>query len=470
VRDRLADKDEEGAIAAMGALGPDDAATMLKRTDLRALAVKAFNDNEMARAITGLRGGLLLHKLQWLKAEDSNLALVWPLITDQHTPADEKIELYRHNEMRDFFVDLCGDDEMASVVDVLGGSLEAKLNWMFAEGTSIKAVNAKIAAAPEPQRVALYRLDYMREDFKRLLNLGEMAMMVDRLGGTLDQKLTWMASEGTNGGLVFPKVRRATVGELSKVTETTKAAIRRELSSSDYRWFERMLGEGVLTWGDVHTSITEPHYELKDEHDASKGWKLEKFGIDGRYEITYRRTELRIRVKIKFKGVAATAAHKKIWSDGIANRWNNKFHLENDRRLPIVFEPVWVTSGEHVTVELHPPPIVREDSENWYAGPTANSDPSKPPDTTLGDTAAHEFGHLVGLPDEYRLRREDFERIVGRPPTDADKDPRIGYSGPAIMRWGGSDIEARHLASFVKWINAHSLAGERTFRLVAGPP
>lgn len=470
VRDRLADKDEEGSIAAMGALDAADAARVLERADLRARAVKAFNDEEMARAIASLKGGTLLAKLRWLKAEGSNLGLVWPLIVDQHTPAAEKRDLFLHNDMRDFFVDICGDDEMASVVDVLGGWLEAKLNWMFEEGTSFEAVKVKIRAAPEAERVFLYTQDYMRRNFEKLLNDPEMSVLVGMLGGTLDQQLTWMASEGTNAGLVYPKVRIAPPDQLTNLRPATRAAIRKELSAKEFRWFERMLDEGVLMWADVHTSATEPHYELKDENDASKGWKLQDFDIDGRYEITYSRTELRIRVRIRLKGDPATAAHKAIWSNGIANRWNNKFHLEGPRRLAVVFEPVWVTSGEHCTIKLHPPPIVRENSENWYVGPTANADATKPPDTTTGDTAAHEFGHLVGLPDEYRLRKEDFERIVGRPATDADKDPRVGYSGPPIMRYGGSDIEARHLTSFVAWLNKHSLAGEGTYRLAAGPP
>ena len=358
----------------MHALEPDDAARVLQMSDLRARAVKAFNDNEMARAITGLRGGRLLHKLQWLKAEGSSLALVWPLIADTRTPSEERIELYQHNEMRSFFVDLCNDDEMASVVDLLGGSLEARLNWMFAEGTSWKAVIQKVQATPDfRERAFLFTKDYMRENFVSLLNNGEMAALVDMLHGTLDQKLGWMAAEGTNGNLVFPKVRAAPDPELRDVKPATRQAVNSELSAKDFRRFEQMLDEGLLFWEEVSKPVTERHYEQKDEKDPTSGYKIKKFEWTSRYEILYMRTALRIRVRICFSGEKATDTHKRMWLNGIHNRWNGKFHLENDRRMALVFEPIFVTSDEHQTVKLHKgPPVARADMTNWTAGPNAN--------------------------------------------------------------------------------------------------
>jgi hypothetical protein len=472
LRALLDDDKEEAAISAMAALSPGDAAALLKLADMRKLAVSAFNDDEMARAIVSLKGGELIHKLQWLQAEGSKLALVWPLIVDPKTPAAEKAELYRHNDMRDFFGDLCNDDEMASVVDQLGGSLAAKLNWMFAEGTSWKAVVAKFNATTDPaQKTALYALDYMRKDFEDLLNNGEMAALVDMMGGTLDQKLTWMASEGTNGGLVLPKVQHAPAADLSGVSAKTRAAVKGELSKADYAQFVRMLDEGLLTSEEVSHKSTEKHFELKDPTDASKGWAEKTFDWKTKYEIVHSRTELKMTVRLRLTGQTATAAHRKVWLDGIANRWNGKFHLENaaGTHLAVVFNPQFVDSGEHNSIEVHPPPIVRENSSNWYAGPTANADASKPPDTTTGDTAAHEFGHLVGLEDEYRLSAAEFKRIVGRDATAADADTGTGFEGSQLMQAGGSDVEQRHLSAFLTWINGHLVAGEKPYALVAGP-
>ena len=410
LRKLLQDEDEEAAMAQMAALTPDDAKRILDLPEFRILAVRAFNDKEMARAVRGLKGGTLAQKLRWLAAEGvDELKLVRPLLVDAAVPASEKTDLYPLNDIRSFFIDVCDDDEMAVVVDLLGG--------------------------------------------------------------VLNQKLAWMASEGTNGSLVFPKVRAASDADLRTVTGATRAALKRELSKADFARLEQMLDEALLNWQQIDYKQTEQHYELADESDPSKGWELKKdFEWRAKYEILYNRSELRIRVRIKLKGEPAEEKHKKIWRDGIANRWNGKFHLENDRKLALVFEPIFTDTKAHHEIELHKPPIVRENSSNWYVGPTANADATKPPDTTTGDTAAHEFGHLVGLIDEYRLTAAEFTRLTGRAPTAADQDWQIGYTIPRLMSAGQADVEARHLTTFVDWLNAHRRAGERAYRLVPGPP
>jgi hypothetical protein len=467
----LDDDKEEQAIAQMRALTEDEAKKALDRPDLKKLAVKSFNDEEMARGIASLKGGTLQQKLRWMAAEDvGSFGLVWSMLVDKSVPAKEKTDLYPQNDIRSYFISLCNDDEMAAVVDVLGGDLVQKLHWMLLEGTSWKAVVEKLNAHPtKTQREAVYKFAPMKGLFVELLDDGQMAALVQALGGTLDQKLEWMAAEGTNGPLVFEKVRRAPDDELAKVTIATRKAISKEISKEDFQRFVQMLDERLVNWEEKNFKTSEEHYELKDDDDPSKGWKLKTFEWRTKYEILYRRSELRIRVRIKLTGEPATAAHKKIWRDGIANRWNGKFHIENDHRLALVFEPVFTESNAHHKVKLHKPPIVREDSGNWYAGPTANSDASKPPDTTTGDTAAHEFGHLVGLIDEYRLTAAEFKKVVGRDATAADADPDVGYTVPRLMSAGQADVEERHLKPFIDWLNANRRSGEKPYRLVPGP-
>jgi hypothetical protein len=468
----LDDDKEEQAIAQMRALSADDAKKMLDQPHLRKLAVKSFNDEEMARGIASLKGGTLLQKLRWMAAEDvTSFGLVWSMLVDKSVSAKEKTDLYSQNDIRAYFIRLCNNDQMAAVVDVLGGDLVQKLHWMLLEGTSWSAVVDKLNAQPQlEQRQGVYKFAPMKGLFVDLLGNDEMAQLMRALGAPLDTALDWMAAEGTSGPQVFEKVRRAPDDELAKVTKETRKAIRKEISGEDFVRFVQMLDDRLLKWDERNFKTTEQHYELADENDPSKGWELKKdFEWRTKYEILYRRSELRIRVRIKFSGETPTAAHKKIWRDGIANRWNGKFHIENDHRLALVFEPVFTEVQAHHTVKLHKPPIVRENSSNWYVGPTANSDPSKPPDTTTGDTAAHEFGHLVGLEDEYRLTAAEFKRLVGRDPTPADRDPDIGYTVPRLMSAGQGDVEERHLKPFIDWLNQNRRSGEKPYRLVAGP-
>ncbi len=133
-RELLDDGDEEGAITHAGQLSPDDATTALTDQTLRALAVSTFDDEEMSRAMLALQGGTLLQKLNWMSVEGSSLELVLPLITAATVPAEQKTELYERNYIRDLFVDMCSNEEMATVVGLLGGTLEQKLNWMLTEG------------------------------------------------------------------------------------------------------------------------------------------------------------------------------------------------------------------------------------------------------------------------------------------------------------------------------------------------
>ena len=467
----LDDDQEEQAIAQMRALSVDDAKKMLDQPHLRKLAVKSFGDEEMARGIASLKGGTLQQKLRWMIAEDvTSFGLVWSMLVDKSVPAKEKTDLYSQNDIRAYFISLCNNDEMASVVDVLGGDLVQKLHWMLLEGTSWNAVVKKLNAQPQlEQRQGVYKFAPMKGLFVDLLGNDEMAMLMRALGAPLNTALEWMAEEGTSGAQVFEKVRRAPDDELAKVTKETRKAIRKEISGPDFVRFVQMLDDRLLTWDERNFKTTEQHYELADEDDPSKGWKLKDFEWRTKYEILYRRSELRIRVRIKFTGETPTEAHKKIWRDGIANRWNGKFHFENDHRLALVFEPIFTEVLAHHTVKLHKPPIVRENSGNWYVGPTANADASKPPDTTTGDTAAHEFGHLVGLLDEYRLTAAEFKRLVGRDPTVADKDSDVGYTMPRLMDAGHADVEERHLQPFIDWLNAHRRSDEKPYRLVAGP-
>jgi hypothetical protein len=178
-------------------------------TDMREFFVDVCNDAEMAEAVA-LLGGTLQQQLTWMQAEGSNWRLVKARI-QATTDAAQKLALYDSTEWRNFFVDVCNDEEMAEAVALLGGTLLQQLTWMKAEGSNWSLVRARIQATSDAaQKLALYDSTEMRAFFVDVCNDNEMAEAVALLGGTLLQQLTWMKAEGSNWKLVKARILATT--------------------------------------------------------------------------------------------------------------------------------------------------------------------------------------------------------------------------------------------------------------------
>jgi hypothetical protein len=207
----LEDDQEDEAIALMGRMrreNPDDVEQVLTRTDLRNLAVSAFDNEEMYRAIRAMNGSLY-EGLQWMFAEGTS----WDYVRNVIPDAPDKARV--RQEMRDQFVRLCNNEEMAAAVDLLRGNLEWKLTWMRDEGTSWNLVEPKLRppeCTDDNQKTPIREnTNYnWKSFFIDLCNNEEMADAVDLLRGNLEWKLTWMRDEGTSWNLVEPKLRGCT--------------------------------------------------------------------------------------------------------------------------------------------------------------------------------------------------------------------------------------------------------------------
>jgi len=327
---------------------------------------------------------------------------------------------------------------------------------MKAEDSNWKLVKARIQATTDAaQKTALYGNTAMLAFFVDVCNNKEMAEAVQLLGGALIQKLPWMLAEGTDLELLASVIRLTPPGELPGVLadKTVMDGLKRELSKEDFERVRQMLSQGLLKWEEKKFSYEEKHYEQN-----KKGvWELKTFEETARYEIQYTRTQLKIIVRIKLTGETASPALQSTWITGIQNSWNNKFHIENDRRLAILVEPIFTDQNPHHTIEVHDPPatgVARADSGNFYT-------------TSTGLTAAHEIGHLLGLEDEYNLTKEDYERLTGQP-VPPGPTPASGYTATGLMGTKGN-LQGWHLSSFVKWLNANRLTGEKPYKLVPGP-
>ncbi len=144
------------------------------------------------------------------------------------------------------------------------------------------------------------------------------------------------------------------------------------------------------------------------------GYYLDKgFMRDGAYgwDYLYRQHECSIELRIKLIGVPAGAGLIHVWEQGIEGKWNNQFGCcEQEGLTPDGFcckdfclvnvdvefvdltglpieRALSIEVGEDVIVHVRPGPV-RSNVFFWDTQDT-------------GDVAAHEFGHHLGLKDEY---------------------------------------------------------------------
>ncbi len=200
-----ADK-EDAAISLMGGLDPGEKKKVLQSRELKELATSAFDNDEMYRAMAALRGDLY-RSLEWMFDEGTD----WPKVRRViELSTTGKSRVRSDNWMKGQFVSICDNAEMAVAVKLLGGTLLQQLRWMKAEGSSWPLVWVKITGEKDPARkAALYQYGDVRDFFVSVCNDKEMALAVGLLGGTLLQQLRWMKAEGSNCGLVKARIRAA---------------------------------------------------------------------------------------------------------------------------------------------------------------------------------------------------------------------------------------------------------------------
>jgi hypothetical protein len=107
-----------------------------------------------------------------------------------------------------------------------------------------------------------------------------------------------------------------------------------------------------------------------------------------------RGTQITVRIRLDpDDGISAETMNtlRDRWRTGIENKWSNRFACcvrpDCIGRCALNFRVEWVTSGEHHRVRVRPGPA-RSNMTTWDTEDT-------------GDVASHEFGHMLGHPDEY---------------------------------------------------------------------
>jgi hypothetical protein len=180
----LKDDKADDAQELMQKLDADGANDVLAR--FQKDAVSCFNNKEMGKAglILVQRGGRLDRVLDWMFDEGTNWKLLRAVVIACRN-ADYKAAI-RNDKYRGRFVDELGDGEMDQLVDLIGGPIDWKLNWMFNKGTNYDHVAAKINAANSAgEDLQVLCSDAWRDHFMRAFGnagLAKLVKLLPRLG------------------------------------------------------------------------------------------------------------------------------------------------------------------------------------------------------------------------------------------------------------------------------------------------
>jgi hypothetical protein len=114
------------------------------------------------------------------------------------------------------------------------------------------------------------------------------------------------------------------------------------------------------------------------------------FGWTAAYEQTWSHVVVRIQLNPD-AGIAnqVMANLRATWANGITGTWSNRWSIgrAGEITLPLTFEVQWNANNPHHTVRVSQVP----GGTNMTLWHTQDA----------GNVAAHEFGHMIGNPDEY---------------------------------------------------------------------
>lgn len=175
----------------------------------------------------------------------------------------------------------------------------------------------------------------------------------------------------------------------------------------------------------IVASYQEAHYERPKGGGA---YQLQSFS--GTTNFTLARTGNELRVLVRIHLVEATNVSQTFypddrtaneWRSGIERVWNNHFvATDGTTRLRVIFVPLFTEESANHTVQIDHGEG-RSDEGKWYL------------QSVDGDVIAHEFGHMVGNPDEYALpgRISDIPASMGLSQTEAQRSSVQGVTGTA---------------------------------------
>lgn len=150
---------------------------------------------------------------------------------------------------------------------------------------------------------------------------------------------------------------------------------------------------------------------------------------------------IHVTTKVKFKGAPPPAS----WFGHVRSTWD-RFKAVREGTgdsLLIDFDMVRGAGADSRVVNVvGPPKVDRANAGTWYVA-----------DPEAAETVPHEFGHLIGLRDEYQLHPGDFRSITGREPDVGTTAGPVGVTPLQIAQNLRAAMMARSAANAFAAVN-----------------
>ena len=212
-----------------------------------------------------------------------------------------------------------------------------------------------------------------------------------------------------DGGYALEELRQklAALGYPSSVTDTFSASTERAVKGFQTAKAIPVTGVAdVATWNAIDATGVG-----STKGEVNKTWEENDvggvtYGMTSAYTWEIMENEVRVEVQLNFTLDDGVSARFDEWLNETRQIWN-AFKIVNTasgKSLNLKFAPVGVKGVGHNNVNVKAG-ADRSNARDWYAD-----------DPGIGKVAAHEFGHMIGLEDEYQRSHRDYQRLTGVAP------------------------------------------------------
>jgi hypothetical protein len=441
-----------------------------------------------ALSVLNLLRAPLTQRIEFLLGVGAPSAEIVTTITAASTA--DKQTLRQNRALFDRVLSTVGDGEVAAVMAALGGSLGDEITRALGGAGPAAGIASAVAAATPANRQAVERNQALQDRISTALGFFELwrVQLLLRFGSaaglpTAATKLLTGLAPGPAIAAVRTLFRGLTDAELTaaKTLPGIRPMLMRLLTAeADQRIVLRMLDLGML---DEETGMGGAYSETLQVANGAGVFVPTVFPATSGFDLEYQRTGLICTVRINVTGAGAAVTRnlprsQQIWQSNIESAWNRQYKVTNaNHDIPLIFNVNFTGSGAHHNVTAHAgvPVWPGLNMLNWFVDDPATTSANR---GYVNRAAIHEFGHMIGNPDEYQLSQAHYLATVGTNPTTdpnatatADTAGTNSYTNRNSVMGGltvaglPGPVQQRHVTFMLTWINAHRNPLEPAFTL-----